>query len=241
MKVWPLKRSVVVKNILAFQFFGLVYLHIIRSLYLGTSAFEWDAFLRMLWERPWVSVSFILAVTSLYFVAQWSSFLFGLFCFILLGESLFPLFGNFNKLVLILTFFYAICSTHFLLCWTLEKKKAIYRPSFDKHFVANSNEYDLGLDVEIDSPHGPLKGQLTNWDEDGLFLVLSRPLPQGVSLSGKVMLKTLFEGSEFQYSGTVVTKYANGHGIQVEQNPDPLNWKSLYGIINDRGYKPRYV
>ncbi len=236
MKIRLLKRSAVIKNMLIFQFFSLVYLQIIKSLHLGISAFKWNSFLEMLQARPWILLSFLLAFISVYLATKFSSLLFGLFCLVILGESIFYLFESFDKLILVLTFFYSICSMYFLLFWGLEKKEAIYRPSFDKNSIGLLDEYNLSVDVE--SPFGPIKGNLTNWDEHSCFLIASNFRED---LKGKILFKVFFEDLEFQCRGDVVTKYASGYGVRIEETSETLNWRSFYDIVSDRGYKPRYV
>ena len=236
MKVRILERSAVTRNLLIFQIFSLVYLYVIQSLSLGTSALEWRPFLDMLEVRPWMIASFILTFFSIYWGTRFSSFFFVSFCLLILGESFLFLLKNFDKLILVLIFFHAICSMYFLLFWKLEQQEAIYCPSFDKNFIGKLSEYNLK--VEVESPSGQLRGILTNWDTKGCFFSLSHPHRQ---LKGKIRFKILFEGFEFQCQGQVVTKYAEGYGIRLIKTPETLNWESFYDIISDRGYRPRYV
>ncbi len=236
MKVKILQRSAVTRNLLIFQLCNLAYLYVIQSLCLGTSALDWRPFGDMLYASPWVMASFMISFVSIYWFTRFSSLFFTAFCLIILGESFFFLLKNFDKLILVLIFFYAICSTYFLLFWKLERQEAIYCPSFDKSFIGKLSEYNL--EIELDGPDAPIRGMLTNWDEKGCFFVISTPHRP---LKKKIRFKILFEGFQFQCQGQVVTKYANGYGVRLEKTPQALNWESFYDIISDRGYRPRYA
>jgi hypothetical protein len=61
-----------------------------------------------------------------------------------------------------------------------------------------------------------------------------------VSLSGRVDLEFEFGRNKFNNNGIVRTMYGNGYGITLKKSDDDFNWKKLYNVLSDRGYKPRY-
>ena len=228
--------SAVGRNTLAFLVLSLAHLHVVHCLHRGVSALGPGPFPDMLAARPWVPATFLAAFAGVLWGARASSHLLALFCLVVSAESVLVALAGFDKPVLVLVFLHAVFSAHFLLFWELERRGAVYRPGFDRRSLGPVGDHDLPAEVSL--PGGAARGTLTNWDENGVFLALEGPAPEA---SGRVSLSVLFEGRRYRFRGRVAARRAEGLGIRVEKGPGPLNWAALYGIISDRGHRPRCV
>ena len=136
MKVQLLKRSAIIKNILIFQLLSLAYLQIVQSLHFGISAIDYKNTPQFLAD-PWIFISFTAAFISTYLATKFASFFFGIFCAIILSKPIMYLFESFDKVILVLIFFYLIFSIYFILFWETEKKEAAYRPGFKENAMGD--------------------------------------------------------------------------------------------------------
>ena len=235
------KKSSIAKNLLVFIFSSVFYWHILISIEQGHSAFNIHRFTWLLFNNlPLIALMAITAFSVLK-VKNWSTYLFVAFTVWIFYQSVSLFFVSFNKLTLLLTFIYLICSFYFYLFWQLELKGAAYCPGYSPNDMRQS-EYDLKVQIEIDKGGRKFRGYLTNWDVSSCFVALEDELE---SKSSQINLLMEFENKIFYQKGEIVAHYGHGIGIKflrnkIEKNKkEEHNWLDLYTIIDDRGYLPQ--
>lgn len=122
--------------------------------------------------------------------------------------------------------------------WNRELGEAVYSPNFSLHDVEVSPLFSFNVTLETDEGE-TVKGNLTNWNESGLFFITDGPLP---NTKKPVNLSINFENIVFKERGQIVTKFGKGVGIRFNFNDDSdnfLGWKEFYKIIEDRGYRSK--
>ena len=84
-----------------------------------------------------------------------------------------------------------------------------------------------------------VKGNLTNWNESGLFFVTEEDLPK---TKNPVKIGVNFEEIIFEEVGDVVTRFCKGMGIRFNFKEDThnfLGWQDFHKIIEGRGYRSK--
>ncbi len=232
------KRNILIKNVMIFIFLSLVYLHIVFSAYKGITILN-SYYLSILFSTDkFILYAAILTLLSIFYVSKSSKLLLLFFFFIVLLKSLSILFINFNKLVLILNLMYAIVCSLIYTLWLRELDSAIYNPRYSKSSIINGNNYPISIGIL--SKHGNLKGYLSNWDEQGCFIIMIK----NVDILGEYNIDFCFGDAVFRQKGEIVTKYGQGYGILFKGNYSSIgkmNWYVLYQIIEDRGYKQALI
>jgi hypothetical protein len=160
------------------------------------------------------------------------------FCILLVGFKVIEgLFIEFNKIIVVALFFYAVVS-YFL----YQLLGYYYRLASINANYSSSDLFDPLLRkipctfIFEDQNH---KGYLTNWDEEGCFAKLEAPkrFPRRV----KIIID--FKGREFTQDGEVVAESLDlsGVGIKFEQTTKDLkvfNWSEFNDLIHELGFKP---
>lgn len=178
----------------------------------------------------------LISFVWVFFFWKYMEILFVIYC-LLLNINVFSYFYNsFDKLILIFNFIFMVISYTFILLLRSEKKEPVYEPKFKKHFLGRKCE--LNIPCRVNTGSREYSGYLTNWDSNGVFVFLDGE--QKIVVKGKVDLEFDFCNKTFKNKGIVRTNYGNGYGVSIHKNGDGLNWKKLYNVLNDRGYKPRY-
>jgi hypothetical protein len=160
------------------------------------------------------------------------------FCILLVGFKVIEgLFIEFNKIIVIALFFYAVVS-YFLYqllgyYYGLASINANYSSSdlFDPLLRKIPCKFYVGEELH--------KGFLTNWDEEGCFVKLETPK----KFPRKVKIVIDFQGREFTQDGEVVAESLDfsGVGIKFEQTTKDLrvfNWSEFNDLIHELGFKP---
>lgn len=229
-----LKRPAVIKNGLAFCLLSLAYLSIVESIHGGVSALNMSLFLEFLKrEQKLVILSGITFLTILRGF-KFSSYVFLGFCLTVLVSSFSLFFAEFNKVILLLNFIYAIVAYNLYLFLRLELLEPFYNPMFPKNLMPNFFEKKLPVTIKLGSKS--YGAYLTNWGEEGFFCRLEDP---ETKIRGNVEIEVLFEEFTFFAIGQVTTRANDGLGIRVTKSPVPdLGWPEYYGIINELGYRP---
>jgi hypothetical protein len=147
------------------------------------------------------------------------------------------LFIEFNKVIVVATFFYAIIS--YFLYQLLKQHLGL--ASVNQNFRSSDLFQPLLKRIECSVSHGDqeYKGTLSNWDDEGCFIKLDQPL----KITGKVKIRIYFSRREFNQKGEVVASATDlsGVGVKFEQSPKELSqfhWSEFIEIMDEIGFKP---
>src|SRR5690606_40659791 len=95
-----------------------------------------------------------------------------LFTFLLVVCSLFVAMQlalvDLNKIILLMSFVYAVTAYYLVMLYKVETNSAAYKPLYSHQTIGQRSEYDLPCIVRVTDEGYP--GQLTNWDGNGCFV-----------------------------------------------------------------------
>lgn len=229
-----LKRNTNIYNVILFQLFTLVFLHVNFSLVDGYSSLDLNTLNLVLEHNLGLVVISLVNIFFIFFVKKISKYLLiltttatSIICFLLFLES-------FNKSILLYNILYTVISYFFCMIWKLELDEASYNSFFDSRILR-----PLGLDgvkVFVNTGATKFSGVITNWSRETFFLVVD----DSVRSIGDCEIDLSYMGVDFSFRAEIVTRTSEGLGLKVidEQKLVSLNWFDFYDIISDRGITP---
>lgn len=147
------------------------------------------------------------------------------------------LFVEFNKIIVIAMFFYAVIS--YFLYQLL--KYYLNLASINPNYSVNDLFKPLLRDIpcKISGEDFDVPGTLSNWDYEGCFVKLS----ETKNMPSRVKIIISFRDREFVQEGEVVasTLDLSGVGIKFEKTIKDLsvfNWSEFMEIVQELGYQP---
>ncbi len=147
------------------------------------------------------------------------------------------LFIEFNKIIVIALFFFAVISyfLYQLLAYylNLASLNANYAPSdlFEPLLTK--------INCKVKFAEETVEGYLTNWDEEGCFVKLA----EAKRLPSEIKIVINFQYREFNQDGEVVaeTLDLNGVGIKfklIRKDLNSFNWSEFSELVHELGFKP---
>ena len=236
LKIKVNKRTVVLVNASLFVIIALLNAGVVEALGEGRSVFHIQGYDSLLSGLLWPALFFsLLTMISILRVSKVSLVLFPIHS---LGLSLFNLiifFEKFDKVILIISFFYLLISLYFYLLLKVELSEAYYNPCYSKNTLPSYFRNDVRLILKCSDKS--YDSHLTNWGAGGFFCRMGSEKPHG-----KVSFELKHEGGNFFGEGVVVASAENGVGIRVRKSEKGrLNWFNFYDIINQLGLTPQRI
>tara|TARA_R110000868_G_scaffold100128_3_gene275387 strand:- start:17693 stop:18229 length:537 start_codon:yes stop_codon:yes gene_type:complete len=149
--------------------------------------------------------------------------------------------AEFNKVILIMCFFYAITAYYLLMVYKEETTSAAYNPLYSVNTIGQRTDYDLQCSIAF--PNETLNGVLTNWDSAGCFVSFEPGEAALVYMQGDLEIETRLDGVTFRESARIVSFFERGIGIRFTPKANELrdgyNWDDYFKIIDHRGFFPR--
>lgn len=147
------------------------------------------------------------------------------------------LFIEFNKIIVIAMFFYAIISYFLYQLLKYHLGLASINPNYSSKDLFRPLLKEIPCKIFYDG--GESEGTLSNWDYEGCFIKLSK----GGKLPSSVKLIIFFKDREFHQEGEVVasTPDLTGVGIKFEKTVKDLsvfNWSEFMEIVQELGFQP---
>ncbi len=147
------------------------------------------------------------------------------------------LFIEFNKIIVIATFFYAVISYFLYQLMNEYLASANINPNYSPHDLFSP--LLKGIVIRVMDAEKTYNGQLTNWDEAGCFLQLD----QSVKLPLKIRVQIDFQGRTFEENGEVVAETLDLKGVGIKFNStarslDVFNWSEFTELIEELGFQP---
>ncbi|MEC7183430.1 MAG: hypothetical protein VXW15_12000 [Bdellovibrionota bacterium] len=236
------KYSEVTQNLIIFLLLSIFFLHINISFDRGLSALNIDALKEVFFEFPILNILLFGSFFSIIRAKKYSKTLLALFFIHISVYSFFLFFKNFDKIILVLNFFYIVFSFYFYINWSFELKKAVYLPSYTPYDIGNKTYYDLRGKVVSNKSGQKVSGYIVNWDQEGCFFYSEDPILQ--DFRGKLTIEIDYEGLTFTQKAEIVTSYYGGKGIKFllegDSKKSRYTWNDFFKIIGDRGFSPLY-
>ena len=229
-----LKRNSNIYNVMAFQLFSLVFMHVIFSLVDGYSSLNVETISRIVSNNLGLIVLSLVNLFLIFYVKKLSRYILiltsmslSVVCFLLFLES-------FNKTILLYNILYIVISFFFCMIWKLELGEASYNSFFDRKLLR-----PVGLTnakVKVLNGEKSILAVISNWTEETCFLVTSSK----DEFRGEVIVEINYMNVNFQFEAIITTQSSDGFGLKVskEKKGSTLNWLDFYDIISDRGINP---
>lgn len=147
------------------------------------------------------------------------------------------LFIEFNKIIVIATFFYAVISYFLYQLMNHYLASANINPNFSPNDLFKPLLRKIPAQI-LDSEKS-YPGNLTNWDPVGCFIQLD----SSAKIGSKVKVQIDFQGRSFVEQGEVVAETLDlrGVGIKFEntvRSLDTFNWSEFTELIEELGFQP---
>lgn len=228
------KRTTVIKNIIAFVVLSLVFLHIVLSISKGVSAKSFEMLMSNINAYKPLMALALVTVFSLINAKRVSRLFLSIFCISVVSITFIIFLESYDKFILIYNFIYLLSSYYFYSLFTLEMKEAFYEPGYKLSEIGNRKPYEFKVFIE-DKSQTKFEGYISNWNNSSCFIGLNK---KGPIINGEVKVIFEYANRKFEQSGQVVTRYENGYGVKFleVENSTKHNWESFYAIIHDRGY-----
>lgn len=147
------------------------------------------------------------------------------------------LFIEFNKIIVIATFFYAVISYFLYQLMNHYLSSANINPNFSRNDLFDPLLRKIPVRI-LDSDKS-YSGNLTNWDSTGCFVHLT----DQVKVGSQVRVQIDFQGREFEEQGEVVAETPDLRGVGIKfgstlRSLDTFNWSEFTELIEELGFQP---
>jgi hypothetical protein len=213
------RKDILITNVLIHLGLAFLFLYLQYAYRHHLSPFSW-VYLRKSAELFWyVAIPVGFAAVLVWKHHRYSAWAFN-FCMIIVAFKVVEgLFIEFNKIIVIALFFFAVISYFLYQLLTHYYQLASINPNY--------SSFDLfdpllrKIQCRVVNGEEVISGFLTNWDEEGCFVKLENPK----KLSRKIKIAITFHDREFTQDGEVVaeTLDLSGVGIKFEHKPKDLN------------------
>lgn len=231
-----LKRSSNVFNLILFQVFSYIFLHVVLSLKTGYSAISIERFYSVAYENILLVSFLILNMISIFFIKKISYFQVIISSVVISVICFFQFLDTFDKTILFYTLFYIFTSFFFVMIWKLELEESIYNPNFDSRGLRSSGLQKVNVSLS-DQSGNHIDGVIQNWSKDSFFLSCEK---FELNVNDIIDISMEYQKIKFEFKAKIATQSKGGFGLYVirQQNTTSLNWLDFYDIISDRGIHP---
>jgi hypothetical protein len=148
------------------------------------------------------------------------------------------LFIEFNKIIVVALFFYVVIAYFIYQLYSYYLSLASLNPNYSSHDLFDP--LLKKIDCEISNSQEIYKGYLTNWDEEGCFIMLEKPFLEKLK---NLRLTIVFSGRSFEQDGEVVAQSTDFKGVGIKFNKVPkglnvFNYAEFNELVHELGFKP---
>jgi len=231
------KKDVLALNLIIFLGLSFVFLYLQYAYRHHLSPFS-IAYFKKSMELFWyASVSVFICSLLVWKHHRWSLPVYS-FCTLLVTYKVAEgLFIEFNKIIVIALFCYVVIAYFLYQLYGHYLSLASLNANYSSSDLFGPLLKVLPCTLTINKTE--LLGYLTNWDEEGCFVKLTKPATFG----HKVKVVIQFKGRKFEQEGELVAHSigSTGIGIKFGKTPKELNvfnWAEFSELIHELGFKP---
>lgn len=231
------KKDIIITNVviyLALSFFFLYLQHAYRHHLSPFSLVYMQKGIELFW---YVAITLLVSAYTIFRHHRVSLLAYQFSIFLVGFKVVEGLFVEFNKIIVIAMFFYAIISYFLYQLLKYYLSLASINPNYSGSDLFKPLLKDISCQVMTDE--GAFSGTLSNWDDEGCFIKLNEPK----KVPHNIKLIVYFREREFLQEGEVVASTADltGVGIKFEKTAKDLNvfnWSEFMEIVQELGYQP---
>jgi len=232
-----IKKDILIINIIFYLFLSLAFVFLQYAYRNHLSPFSL-VYLKKSPELFWyIGLAVVGASAIIWKHHSWSLRAY-LFCTILVSFKVVEgLFIEFNKIIVIALFCYLVIAYFFYQLFSYYLSLASLNQNFTPHDLFEPML--LKIPCKIKAKENEIGGYLTNWDEEGCFILLS----QRHELKGKVQLEVYFKDRIFQQEGEVVAHSLDSSGLglkfgRTQKVLNIFNWDEFIELVEELGFRP---
>lgn len=232
------KKDILVVNLIVFLFLSFAFLYLQYAYRHHLSPFSLVYFKKSL-ELFWYALLPLSVCSFLVWKHHKFSPVLFTFCITLVSFKVVEgLFIEFNKIIVVALFFYIVIYYFLYQLYVYYLSMASLNANYVKSDLFSPLLKEVNCILKLGEEE--YQGNLTNWDGEGCFVKLTRP----VSRPGdKVRVRIDFKGRTFEQQGEVVAQSVDftGIGIKFGKTPKGLNifnWAEFNELVHELGYKP---
>jgi hypothetical protein len=232
------KKDVLIVNLIFFLILSFLFLYLQYAYRYHLSPFSLAYFKKSI-ELFWYALAPIFLTSLLAWKHNpWSKIWFSFCVSIVSYKVVEGLFIEFNKIIVVALFFYIVIAYFIYQLYSYYLSLANLNPNY-----SSKDLFDPLLKkifCEISNSDEVLKGHLTNWDEEGCFIILEKPLSDKAR---NLKLTIHFKGRSFEQDGEVVAQSTDFLGVGIKFNKVPkglnvFNYAEFTELVHELGFKP---
>ena len=147
------------------------------------------------------------------------------------------IFLEFNKIIVITLFFYAIISYFFYQFLAHYLSSAALNTNYRRIDLFRPLLKEITCTISFNDTEIP--GHLSNWDHEGCFIKLA----EASKIPSQIRLKINFQDREFFQEGEVVARTLDSGGIgikflKIKKDINVFNWDEFIELVQELGFRP---
>lgn len=231
------KKDIIVSNVILYLGLSFLFLYLQHAYRHHLSPFS-VVYLRKSIELFWyVAIPTIATMILVWRHHRWALMAYNFCIFLVSYKVIEGLFIEFNKIIVIALFFYAVISYFLYQLLAYYYSLASINTNFSSSDLFEPLLKKIPCTLSFDSTS--VNGFLTNWDYEGCFIKLE----SASTFPGKIQLKVDFQGREFVQEGEVVAEARDLHGVGIKfekksKDLTVFNWSEFNELVHELGYKP---
>lgn len=233
------KSSTVYKLILVSLFMPL-YFHILLSLFYEHSALSKQLFLQTIENHKTYLALSIFSLLTIYRYSKISKFFYLLYLIYPFAILSYLLFTRFDNIILIGLFFYLITAYQFYYTLVDELSRS-FANSFREKIPYLSGQIKR-INITLHSGQFEVKGSLTNWSSDSIFVELDSQVPiRKLKKNKNLQFEVDYQGQKFNAFAKLVSynRDGKGAGLVITNEPTLFSFSDLITILNNHKIVPR--
>lgn len=231
------KNDIIITNVVVYLVLAFFFLYLQHAYRHHLSPFS-TVYLRKGLELFWyVAVTLAISGALIWKHHRLSIRAFQLSVFLVGFKVLEGLFIEFNKVIVIALFFFAVISYFLYQLLKHYLSLASINPNFSTYDLFKPLLRDIPCKVKVNEEE--FSGILSNWDAEGCFIKLDH----GKSLPKNVHVVIYFQGREFHQDGEVVALTLDSSGVGIKfgntiKDINVFNWTEFMEIVQELGFQP---
>ncbi|MDA8791594.1 hypothetical protein N9N67_00030 [Bacteriovoracaceae bacterium] len=233
------KSSTVYKLILVSLFMPL-YFHILLSLFFEHSALSEQLFIETFENHKTYLALSLVSLFTIYRYSKYSRLFYMIYLIYPFAILSFLLFTRFDNIILIGLFFYLVTAYQFYYTLVEELNRSFANSFREK--IPYLNGQIKRFNINLNSAQFEVKGSLTNWSSDSIFVELDSQVPlRKLKKNKNLQIEIDYQGQKFNAFAKLVSynKDGKGAGFVITNEPTLFSYSDLITILNNHKIVPR--
>ena len=231
------KKDIIITNVVAYLALAFFFLYLQHAYRHHISPFSW-VYLKKGLELFWyVAMTLGASAILIWRHHRYSTVVYAASIFLVGFKVLEGLFIEFNKIIVIAMFFYAVISYFLYQLLTYYLSLASINANYSRSDLFDPLLQKIPCKLTFDE--NTITGHLSNWDGEGCFIKLD----EARKIPAHAQIEVYFRDRTFAQDGEVVAETLDlqGVGIKFERKAKELNafnWTEFMELVQELGFQP---